>query len=88
MDVEFAADALAVEEQFYAASGPEYERLWEVLDRILEDADEAKHANWSNFVSSLDLWGSKVPGTQYMVFWRTSPGPVLYVAVIALDQGI
>lgn len=83
--VDFTDAARAIDDEFYNSAGKEYERLWEVLDRICADPQEAQHASWTNYVSSQDLWGSKIPGTNYTVFWRVQPGPVLVVAHILPD---
>jgi hypothetical protein len=88
MDVEFTPEAQAVDDKLYDTQGTEYESLWSVLDRIRKDSEEAKHANWTNYVSTRDLWGSKILGTDYTVFWRVSPGPVLTVALIVRDKGL
>lgn len=82
---DFTDAARVIDDEFYQSAGSEYDRLWDVLDRIRADPEEAQHAPWSNYVSSQDLWGSKIPGTDYTVFWRVQPGPLLVVAHILPD---
>ncbi len=82
MDVAFSNAAGAVQEEFYARPGVEYDRLWDVLDRILLDVEEAKHAPWVSYVSTFDLWGAKIPGTDYTVFWRASETTLLVAEIV------
>ncbi|MEX0159805.1 MULTISPECIES: hypothetical protein [unclassified Microbacterium] len=85
MEVSFANDAGDVVDQLREHV---YERLWDVLDQIMKDPDEAPHAPWSEHVSSLNLWGTKIPGTDYTVFWRIEDDDMLYVAVVTPDLGV
>jgi hypothetical protein len=43
-------------------------------------------ASWSHYVSTFDLWGSHIPGTNLTVFWRFDKGPILAVAIIASED--
>lgn len=87
MTINFSPDAQAVHDQLRDdKSSRAYERLWEVLKRIDVDPEEAKHAGWANYVSTFNLWGSKVPGTDYSVYWRTDPGGVIVVHLLQ-DNG-
>lgn len=85
MNVSFANDAGDVVDQL-----PDhvYDRLWDVLDKIVKDPEEAPHAAWSEHVSSQNLWGTKIPGTDYSVFWRIEDDNTLYVAVVTPDLGL
>lgn len=88
MDISFSDEAKAVEDRLFAdADLRPYNKLWDVLEQILSDPEQAKHAPWTNYVSSRRLWGTKVPGTNYTVFWRVDPGAVIVVLLVE-DQGL
>ena len=86
MEVAFLASAAKVEEALYAQRGWDYEKLWDTLDRIRDESEDAAHASWSHYVSTFDLWGSHIPGTNLTVFWRFDKGPILAVAIIASED--
>jgi len=88
MDVQFSAEAQQIEEEMYARASNEYERLWELLDRIRNDPEAARHARWSQYVSTYSLWGSHIPGTEFTIYWRVEPHPLLTVVLIAGDLGV
>lgn len=89
MQVNYSKGAKAVEDHLYDNDPDAYEHLWEVLERIMEDPEEATYAAWSKYVSTRNLWGSKVPGTDYTVYWRVeSDGTVLMVYILASDLGV
>lgn len=92
MDVVFADQATVVEAEL-----PEhaYNHLWDVLERILADPEHARGAPWAKFISTRKLYGSKVPGTDYTVYWKIGPAgedagddDVLQVAGIYRDIGV
>lgn len=71
MHVEMTDEARAVEQRFYDdRNSKAYDRLWDVIDAILADPEAALHAPRAHHVSSFNLWGSKIPGTDWTVFWR------------------
>ena len=86
MEVAFLASAARVEEALYARRGRDYEKLWDTLDRIRDESEDAAHASWSHYISTFDLWGSPIPGTNLTVFWRFDKGPILTVAMIASED--
>lgn len=87
-DVSYTPDALRVATRLYEAEDdPTYDRLLDVLDRIAEDPEEAKHARWTEYVSSRQVYGTKVPGGDWTVFWKTTSRGVLVVLLIE-DMGI
>ena len=86
MDVAFLESAARVEEALYALRGRDYEKLWDTLDRIRYESEDAAHASWSHYISTFDLWGSHIPGTNLTVFWRFDKGPILTVAMIARED--
>jgi hypothetical protein len=81
-------EARQVEEHFFDdRESDSYDRLWDVLDRILEDPVAAPTSPWAHHVSTRDLWGSKIPGSNATVFWRIS-GDTLHVVHIFRDLGV
>jgi hypothetical protein len=88
MDVQFWKQAQQIEDEMYARASREYERLWELLDRIRNDPEAARHARWSQYVSTYSLWGSHIPGTEFTVYWRVESHAFLTVALIARDLGV
>jgi len=64
-----------------------YDRMWDRVEKILADPEAGKHASWTNYVSSQRMWGSRVAGTDYTVFW-TVDGDVLWVELIVEDPGL
>lgn len=88
MKVALSPEAQASDDALFDAPGREYESVWDVIERIQLDPDEAKHANWTNFVSTFGLWGTKVPGTDLTVFWRVHADDVLEIALIERDRGL
>lgn len=87
MEPEFSPEADRVEEALYADDRHAYDRLWDVLDRIGELGEEAKYLGWASYVSSRKIWGTKVPGTDYTVFWRIA-NDKFTVALIVADLGV
>lgn len=87
MTIELAEDATAVVDALYEAPGNDYDKVWDTIERIEGDPAEAKHAGWTNYVSTQDLYGTKVPGTDYTIFWRAR-GSVLDVRLIVADRGL
>lgn len=81
--------AQVVERQFRDDEGSDsYEHLWDVLDRICEDPAYAqKGAAWAKYVSTQKCWGSKIPGTDYTVYWKVE-GDLLQVLHLLHDPGI
>ena len=55
MDVAFLESAARVEEALYAQRGRDYEKLWDTLDRIRDESEDAAHASWSHYISTFDL---------------------------------
>ncbi|RII94881.1 hypothetical protein [Clavibacter californiensis] len=84
MDTAFTAHAEDVERQL---TDYEYDRLWSVLEKVMVDPEEAKHAGWTSFISSKSWWASKIPGTSYTVFWLVDAGGTLMVVHILEDTG-
>ena len=87
MTIELTDEAKAVDDDLYGDHSTTYDKIWDVLEKIDADPTEAQHAPWTNFVSTQDLYGTKVPGTTYTVFWRVS-GDVLDVRLIVEDLGL
>jgi hypothetical protein len=86
MHVDFDQDAAQVAARL---SSHAHDKLWEVLERILEDPEAAQHAPWASYVASHRLYGSKIPGTSWTVFWRPDfDADLLLVGPIADDLGI
>lgn len=85
MQVEFTDAAGEVADRLEAHESRAYQRLWDVLDRILEDVEEARAR--ASYVSSRKVWADKVPGTDYTVFWRVNDDDLLVVYILA-DIGI
>lgn len=84
MKVELSERALAVEA---GLDDGNYGRLWDVIERIIDDPEYARHAPWAQFVSSRKIWGTKIPGTEYTMFWGTE-GDTLIVHLIEADLGL
>ena len=61
-----------------------YQRLWDALDRIAADPETAPRS----YVSSRQVFGTKVPGTDYTVFWRIFDGEHLWVMWLLEDAGL
>jgi hypothetical protein len=84
MPVLLAPQALAAEAQL-----PDhvYNRLWDVLERILEDPESAQQSGWANWVSTQRLFGTKIPGCNWTVYWYID-GDTLQVPYLLEDTGI
>lgn len=87
MMIELAEDATAIIDALYVNPGNTYDKVWDIIEKIESDPVEAQHAGWTNYVSSQDLYGTKVPGTDYTIFWRVSED-VLDIRLIAADLGL
>lgn len=87
-DVSYTPDALRVATRLYEAEDdPTFDRLQEVLDRIALDPEEAKYAPWTEYVSSRSVWGTKIPGGDWTVFWMTRESGVVVVLLVE-DRGL
>jgi hypothetical protein len=49
-----------------------FDRIFDLLELLAADPVEAK-VRRGNYVSTRDVWGTHVPGTDYTVYWRTDP---------------
>lgn len=87
MNVILEPEADAEANRLFEDESPAYDKLWDVLERIAEDPEEAKHARWTNYVSSHGLWGAKIPGTDYTLFWKTADDHVVGVLLVE-DRGL
>jgi len=88
VEVSFSDEAFKVANDLYDATGdPTYDRLQDVLDRIAEDPEEAKYAPWTDYVSSRRLYGTKIPGGDWTVFWKVNEDGVLVVLLVQ-DMGL
>lgn len=90
MDINLSDDAKAVDDALYAANAREYDPIWDVIERVAADVEEAKHAPYTSYVSTHGLYGVKVPGTDYTVYWepRGDPTDEVHVMVIARDRPV
>ena len=59
----------------------------DVLDRIRLDPEVATGAGWARYVSTKRVFGTKVPGSDWTVYWRIRDG-VLEVPWILEDRGL
>ncbi|MFC4138489.1 MULTISPECIES: hypothetical protein [unclassified Microbacterium] len=87
MDIDFVGETDAFERQLLEQDLRAYGKLWDVLDALMSDPAEAKARARNSYVSTKDLWGTKVPGTDLTIFWRTK-GSVVEIHVIAHDLGV
>ena len=83
VDVSYSDEALRVATSlFEAADDPTYDRLQDVLDRIAENPQEARYAPWTEFISSRQLYGTKIPGGDWTVFWRIDETGVVVILLV------
>jgi hypothetical protein len=64
-----------------------YDRLWDALERILADPEEAPYTGWAHYSSAHRVYGTPLPGTDWSVFWRIS-GDILEVVWILEDAAL
>lgn len=83
MHVEFTDDAAAARDEM---SDRAYDSMWDVLERILAEPENAPYASYASYSSAFDVWGTKVPGTDFTCFWKIA-GDVLIVVWLLEDGG-
>lgn len=83
MDVFLTDDAKAVER---AMSDREYNKLWDALELIADEPEEAKRDPRHRYISSSQEWATHIPGTRYTAFWYTDD--MLRVFLIADEDAI
>ena len=87
MEPNFTSEAGEVEDTLYESDRHAYDQLWMVLDRIAQLGEEAKYVPWVSYVSSREIWGTRIPGTNYTVFWRID-GDEFSIAHILKDVNV
>lgn len=83
MQIFLTSDAVDVEA---AMSDRDSDKLFDVLERIAADAEEAKRDPRHRYVSSQQQWGSHIPGTRYTAFWFTDD--MLRVTIIVDESAL
>lgn len=68
MQIFLSDDASEVEA---AMSDRDSDKLFDTLELIARDTEEAKRDPRHRYVSSLRQWGTHIPGTRYTAFWFT-----------------
>ena len=81
MDIDFTTPADAVEGRLHDTDRFAYDRLWDVLERIAVDVDEAKHR--ASYVSTFQWWANQLPGTDYTVYWHTVDGKLMVTQILS-----
>ncbi|MDQ1075079.1 MULTISPECIES: hypothetical protein [Microbacterium] len=66
MHIFLSDESLAVEATM---SDRESDKLYDALERIAADVDEAKADPRNRFISSRSWWSTHIPGTVYTAFW-------------------
>jgi hypothetical protein len=83
MQIFVTDDALDVEA---AMSDRDSDKLFDALELIAGDVEEAKRDPRHRYVSSMQLWGTHIPGTRYTAFWFTDD--MLRVTIIVDEAAI